>query len=108
MAQIQTGHNEPQASCSKSAISVEQKVHAKIGKGSRIIVKELMTVLPGCTFLPSRNINFLELLNDVSNQYIVHTLDMGKLPQVTPNNTHFMWSDIQISKGSEHRSKDQS
>ena len=44
MAQIQTSHNEPQASCSKSTISVEQKVHAKIGKGSRIIdkVKELM------------------------------------------------------------------
>ena len=69
MAQIQTSHNEPQASCSKSAISVEQKVHAKIGKGSRIIVKELMTVLPGCTFLPSRNINFLELLNNITNQY---------------------------------------
>ena len=37
LAQIQTSYNEPQASCSKSAISGEQKVHAKIGKGSRII-----------------------------------------------------------------------
>ena len=55
--------------------------------------------MPGCTFLPSRNINFLELLNDVTNQYMLHTLDMGKLPQATPNNTHFMWSDIQISTG---------
>ena len=32
LAQIQTSDNEPQASCSKSATFLEQKVHTKIGK----------------------------------------------------------------------------
>ena len=98
LAQIQTCHNEPQlASCSKSAISVEQKVHAKIGKGSRIIdkVKELMKDSSAWLHISTKqDINFLELLNDVTNQYMLHSLDMGKLPQATPNR-----SDIQISKG---------
>jgi len=44
LVQIQRSYNESQASGSKSTLSGEQKVHTKIGKGSRIIdtVKELM------------------------------------------------------------------
>ena len=102
LAQIQTSHNEPQASCSKSAIFDEQKVHTKIGKGSRIIdtVKELMKDSSAWSHISTKQeYQFPGLLNDVTNQYMLHTLDMRKLPQATPDNPHFMWSDIQISKG---------
>ena len=105
LAHIQTSHNEPQASCIKSATSAgEQKAHTKIGKGSwtRIIdtVKELMKNSSAWSHISTKQEHqFPGLLNDVTSQHMLHILDMRKLPQVTPDNPRFMWFDIQISKG---------
>ena len=42
---------------------------------------------------------FPGVLKDVTNQYMLHSTDVRQLPQATPDNPHFMWSDIQIAKG---------
>jgi len=76
--------------------------HYRAGKGSRIVDTVKYLLEDSSKWQPittKQDYHFPEVLKDVTEQYLLYTPDVYQLSQATTSNPHFMWYDIQCSKG---------
>ena len=94
------GIGKRKKSAGGSTLSAEKRT--KHGKGTHgiLVVKKLMNDQENWRSVTSKyGYQFPGIFDGEVNQQMIHIPDCSKLPQYTPSDPHFLWKDIQFSKG---------